>query len=148
MVELGLSAIQAGWWMKHALEISGEIVFYPSPPFQTILSSFKEGQMLSSACGSGNWLPNNVQVEILGCTSASPSEAKGKCLDLVVARLHGLHDWSRRVYFSCVLQNKLLAVFPVVLNTDQSTVLVCIWFKFEPSWLLFKDKTIQDHNYC
>ena len=59
--------------MKRALENSGEVVLYPSSPFQTILSAFKEGQALTSACGSGNRLLKiccNVQVEILGCTLA------------------------------------------------------------------------------
>lgn len=59
--------------MKHALEDSGEIVLYPSSPFQTIQSAFKEGQALTSACSSGNRLLKihcNVQVEFFSCTLA------------------------------------------------------------------------------
>lgn len=54
--------------MKHALENSGEIVLYPTSPFQTVLSAFKEGQALSSARGSGKSAAKNL----LGCASWNP----------------------------------------------------------------------------
>lgn len=103
-LELGFSAVQSDWWIKHALENWGEIALYPSASFQNILPAFKEGQTLSAACGSADWLLNplwsagwnpwlSVSMKHL---SASPSEAKVKYQDLLVAKFLGLHAWNRR----------------------------------------------------